>query len=160
MRLKKFATQLTIGFGFVVFVSGLLMFFGVKTRPIHGVHEYIGLLFTAIIALHLIDHKRAAIGYFKKWRDLALIAASIALSAAFFAVASEKGGENAMKTIAEKTLDAPLAVSARLFDLSAESAVQRLSNGGISVLNAQESLRSIAEKNNLRPDLIIEKLSL
>jgi hypothetical protein len=160
MRLNSFVTPLTIGLGAVVFISGFLMFFGVKTRPIHGVHEYIGALFALIVVLHLIDHKKSAAGYFKKRRSIALIAASAAFSAVFFAAVPEAGGgENAAKTIMEKTLDAPLGAAARLFNLSEENAIERLAGGGVSVSGAEESLRSIAAKNGVRPELIVEKLA-
>jgi hypothetical protein len=159
VRWKRFVTPLTIGFGAVVFLSGLLMFVGVKTASIHAVHEYIGALFVIIVALHLIVHKNASLGYFQKTHSIVVIAASVAICAVFLAAIPEKrGGGNAWKALAERAIDAPIAETAQLFDLTEETLRDRLAEGGISISNAEESLGAIARKHNLSPDAVIEKM--
>jgi hypothetical protein len=159
MRWNRFVTPLTIGFGTIAVASGAFMFFGVKTAPIHVIHEWLGMLFVMIVALHLADHKKATLGYFKKPFAVAVIAATIALGSALYALVPQKSGGEGAKELVEKVANAPIAVSARLFGLSPEEAIKRLAENGVAVSSADGSLGAIANKNGVRLDLVFEKLS-
>jgi uncharacterized membrane protein (UPF0136 family) len=159
MRLNSFVTPLTIGLCAVVFLTGVLMFFHIESRPIKGIHEYFGLVMVATIALHLINHKKATIGYFKKSSSLGLIAAIIVVSGVFYAIVPEKGGgDDAQKEVIERTLSAPVSLVANLFELTSDQAIEKLAASGVKVSNANETLSAIARNNRVKPDKLIEAL--
>lgn len=82
---QKHATALTIWTFFVVGISGALIFFGIKSKPLILSHEYIGLVFLASVVLHSLANFRAFTSYFSIKKGLIFGLSFLILTAAFIA---------------------------------------------------------------------------
>ncbi|GHV02464.1 hypothetical protein AGMMS49521_4290 [Campylobacterota bacterium] len=157
MRLNKFSTQLLFAVSFVVSVSGILMVFHIKTSGLETVHEWVGVLFVAAIALHLINHIKPTASYFKKALTPVLIAATLAASAILYAAVPSKGSSVAAAVI-HRVIDSPLTVTAPLFAITAQTALEKLRASGLTAEDDQ-SIGVIAQENGTEPAKIVEILS-
>ena len=160
MRLNKFSTQLLFGLTLVVCVTGILMFFHIKNHAIEVVHELIGLAFAAAIILHLLNHSKPTVSYFKKMLAPALLAVALLVSAALYGYATfaaEGKGSNIVRTVVTRALEVPLTVSAPLFSLTTDSAISKLRENGLSAVSDQ-SINVIAQENGTMADKIVEVL--
>jgi hypothetical protein len=159
MRLNnKYVTPPTIGLGVIAIVSGGVQFFGVKNAPIHVIHEWLGVAFAAVVVLHLINHSKSTIGYFKKPLSIGIIAAALLAGGVFYALVPQKGGGgNVAKITLQRTYSAPIAVSAPVFGLTSNEATDKLRLNGIAV-EGDESIAALAKKYSVTPDKIAEAL--
>ncbi|MGE5611115.1 MAG: DUF4405 domain-containing protein [Bacillota bacterium] len=57
-------------------VTGVMLLLHVRSGPVKELHEWMGLVFAALGAVHLILNWRALLGYFKGWQ--ASVAAGLA----------------------------------------------------------------------------------
>ncbi|MDR3347087.1 MAG: hypothetical protein LBN32_00585 [Helicobacteraceae bacterium] len=157
MKLNSFSTPLIIGIFVIVFISGVLMFFHVKTAPLVALHEWFGIGFAAAALLHLINHKKPTVQHFKRPLAIALICAAIASGALFYALAPKKGS-NYAKMIVERTYQAPIAVSVGIFGLEFDEAIDKLRLNGIAIESDQDTIKTVAQKHGISPDRVVEAL--
>lgn len=88
--LRTWATPLTIASFLVVGVTGVLWFFGLVTGTARWMHEIIGLIIVAAVALHLALNWRAFKTYFRKPVAITVMAIGAAMTAYAYASADNQ----------------------------------------------------------------------
>ena len=75
-----------------VAVTGVLMFFEVRSRMLHGLHEWVGVAFAVAGLLHLILNWRVFVAYFRRPVAVASVVVGVALCVvvAMFAALGEE----------------------------------------------------------------------
>jgi len=157
--LRTYATPLS----FVTFlgcaVTGLLLFFGIRSRPLGEVHEWLGIVFVVALLLHLARNWRGVTAMLTAPRAklatgiAAILAAGYVLSAAPFQGGAGYGhryghGQGFHGPVVQLSItQMPIARMAPALGLSSEEAVRRLRRGGVPVENAQDSLTHLVREH-------------
>jgi hypothetical protein len=156
--LRTYATPIS----FVTFLgcalTGLLLFFGVRSRPLGEVHEWLGIVFVVALILHLARNWRGVMAMLTSPRAK-LVTGIIAVTAAVFIIFAIPfgggghghgqgfhGGGQVMSRIAQ----APIAQLAPALGLTGAEAVARLKNAGVPVEGPQDSLAHLARDHGQR----------
>lgn len=155
--LRRWSTPAVIGAGLFVAVSGVLMFAGIHD-PVEHAHEWIGLVFAAGIALHVLNHWRGFKGYFSQPLALGIVGA-VVLATTFLMLPGEEGeGGHGIKGLLHRIEGAPLTQVAPLLDRSPEQVVSDVQAAGYSVLSADQSIATIAAANGAEPKALMRVL--
>jgi len=159
--LRTYATPLS----FVTFlgcaVTGLLLFFGIRSRPLGEVHEWLGIIFVVALLLHLARNWRGVTAMLTAPRAklatgiAAILVAVYVLSAAPFQGGYGYGhgpghghGQGFHGPVAQLSItQMPIARMAPALGLSGEEAVARLRRGGVPVESAQDSLTHLVREH-------------
>jgi hypothetical protein len=151
--LRTYATPLS----FITFLgcalTGLLLFFGIRSHPLGEVHEWLGIVFVVALLLHLARNWRGVTAMLSAPRarlataiGAALVAIYI-LSAAPFQGGTGHGrgpGYHGGQAVAMINItEVPIARMAPALGLSGDEAVARLKRGGVPVESAQDSLQHL-----------------
>lgn len=144
-NLRKFATPLTIGTFVIIGVTGVLMFFHANTGLNKVIHEWIGLMMIAAVALHVALNWRAMTAYFKRPVALAVMGTSVALLAlSFIPVSRPDGAEGRPDLVAVRMVtSAPIENLAMLLGEDTGTLMAALSEQGYSPV-AGQSLSDLA----------------
>lgn len=145
--LKRYATQLTSVLGFVVCITGIMMFFRWYKGEVEAMHEWLGLAFVAAVVLHITRHRRPLLLMLGQYRTRILLAGTVLVSAAFLVIPPPKTASPVKQTVAA-VLRAPLADVAPLFGMSAKDAAARLSEVGVQNVSVEKSIEGMARSNN------------
>jgi hypothetical protein len=153
--LRTYATPLS----FVTFLgcalTGLLLFFGIRSRPLGEVHEWLGIVFVVALVLHLARNWRGVTAMLTAPRARlaagigAVLVAIYVLSAAPFQGGHGPGqghgrGFHGGQAVAMMNItELPIARMAPALGLSSDEAVARLKRGGVPVESAQDSLQHL-----------------
>ncbi|MGB5793434.1 DUF4405 domain-containing protein [Poseidonibacter sp.] len=152
---RELATSLTTFLFLVIAITGVLMYFHILDNYTKQMHEILGLAFVVIIIFHVYYNWKSMKKYFsnKVFFLSAGLIASIALG--FILTSSSKPSPKGL--IIKATLSNPIEKSSILFVDSYEKAEEKLLKMGIKIEKGK-SIREIADKNNISPFEIIEKL--
>lgn len=149
MRLREWATPLTIGAFVLMAATGLLMFFHLDTAFNKPAHEWVGLVMVAAVAAHAVANWTSFKRYFLMSRPgRALIGlGAVALALSFIPIAGgDEGGPPpvlAMRAVSK----APIANVAALSGRPAEEVMADLAKVGIRMPSAQANLDSVVAGN-------------
>ncbi|GHV03906.1 hypothetical protein AGMMS50229_04120 [Campylobacterota bacterium] len=154
--LKKFSTPIAFGVFLIITISGVLMFFHIKTAGLVALHEWLGLAFVLSIGLHLLNHKKPTVSYITRPVALGTVAVIVLLSAGFYLLVPEKAGGSSAKMIVKQTINAPISVSAGLFGISSDEAAARLLASGIVIESQNDTIAIIAERQGVSFDTILK----
>lgn len=147
--LRRYATPLSVVAFAVIGITGLMMFFGVRSRQLNHLHEWFGLAFVLIGLLHVFRNAKSFGIMFRQKRSKVVIAVTGIISAVFLAgaiQASMTAGPNPRRVqamVTQRLADAPLDKLAPALGLSDEAAIARLQGVGIQAAPAQ-SLNQVA----------------
>ena len=143
MKLREWATPLTIGAFTLMAVTGVLMFFHLETGFNKPAHEWVGLVMVAAVALHAFANWTAFRRYFLGNATgqglIGLGAAALALS--FIPVSGGEGASPpvmAMRAVSR----APIATVAALTGRPTEAVLADLARAGVAVAGPDASLDS------------------
>ena len=148
--LKRYATQLTTALGFVVCITGIMMFFRWYKGEVEAMHEWLGLGFVVAVVLHITRHRIPPSVMLVQNRTRILLVCTALLATAFLVVSPQKAVNPAKQTIGA-VLRAPLGDIAPVFGLSAKEAVTRLSEAGVRNAASTQSIEAMARANNTAP---------
>jgi hypothetical protein len=155
--LRTYATPLS----FVTFLgcalTGLLLFFGIRSRPLGEVHEWLGIVFVVALVLHLARNWRGVTAMLTAPRARlatgigAVLVAIYVLSAAPFQGGHGQGhghGYHGGQAVAMMNItELPIARMAPALGLSSDEAVARLKRGGVPVEGPQDSLQHLVHEH-------------
>lgn len=145
VKLRAWATPLTVGTFLLMAVTGVLMFFHASTGINKLVHEWVGLVMIAAVGAHLVLNWRAFSTYFKRPVAVGIVAGFAALLAvSFFPVLGPQGpGGRPDMTAVNMVANAPLAALGPVLGLDSDAVLERLADGGYPA-EAGDTLRDLA----------------
>lgn len=143
--LRKYATQATVALSLVVGITGVMLFFHLAKPQVEGMHEWLGLGFVAVAALHVVRHRSGFVAMLSQPRMRALFAAA-ALAAAAFVVLTPPRQGNPMRDTVRLVTAAPLEEVAPLLDIPAEQLAARLETA-----DTRQSIESLARARGADP---------
>ncbi len=86
IKTRSWSTPVIVSSGMFVASSGIMMFLGFGHFMITA-HEWLGIVFTSAMVLHILEHRNSFTHYFKKTRALYIMAA-IAIAAGLITMVS------------------------------------------------------------------------
>jgi len=143
--LQRYATISTAALFCFMGLSGVLMFVELG-GPLREAHEWLGLVFVASVALHVLRNKAAFLKLLTFKRTYVALAA-VFLAAAFM-LEGEEGGSNPMRQLAQQSSQAPISALAPVLGVTTDEVLARLAAGGISNATASQSLQEVAKTQN------------
>ena len=149
---RDLATSLTALAFVIVGATGLLMFFHLFASRVKTLHEIVGLVFVAVVFLHVFFNWKSMRRYFAKPVFASAAIAAAAFSAVF--IASATGGANPKSEIVRAVLAAPLEEAAHVLG-GRDDALARLESKGIRVGKAN-SIQAVADANGISPLRVVE----
>jgi hypothetical protein len=148
--LRKYATQATTALAIVVGVTGVMMFYRIAKGEVEALHEWLGLAFVVIAALHVVRHRRGFMAMLRQPRMGAFFAVAALTAAAFIVLSPAKQG-NPFSQITQMTTNAPLTALAPLMGVSADELATRLQQAGLTVTSTEQSVESLAKAQGRDP---------
>ena len=143
MKLRDWATPLTIGGFVLIAVTGILMFFHLDSGLNKLAHEWLGWVLVAAVGLHVAANMGMVRRHFADRRALAIMGVCLVALAGSF-VSLPGGGREASHAMAiNALLDAPVDVVARVAGKDALLVRSQLRGAGIEADTGQ-SLRQAA----------------
>jgi hypothetical protein len=172
--MRKFMNQwgsTLIFWSFVITsVTGVLLFFRVRTSPNEQLHIWIGFLMIAGAATHIARNWRQFLDYFRKPRFYAGLALTLLISAWFsypVLFGSEAAGEGraggppgmrSLFAISAALAEEPLSMIATIAHTDSDTIIKKLGNMGIAAADANASLRDIAQASGKDSNEILASL--
>ena len=145
MKLREWATPLTIGAFALVSVTGVLMFFHLDTAFNKPAHEWVGLVMVAAVAVHAFANWTAFKRYFlMSGPGRALIGLGVAtLALSFIPLAGGGQGASPPVLAMRAVTRAPIAQVVALTGRPAADVMADLEKAGIRVPDERASLDSV-----------------
>lgn len=142
---REWATPLTMGAFFLMAVTGGLMFFHLEPGIAKDLHEWLGWLFIAGVALHVAVNFAGFRRHFLQGPGRWIVAGFVALTlGGMLAPAEEEEGGNPARLAAEAVLKAPLGQVAALTGKDVAALKGALEANGFTVTDAGQTLGAIA----------------
>lgn len=138
MKLRAWATPLTIGSSLIVTITGLMLFFHLSPGLTRTAHEWLGWVMAAAMIAHIVVNWRAFTGYFK--RPVALIILGVsALMMALTPLGTVSGNTaaNPVPLVMGAMSRAPLTALFDMAGLTPEEGVAKLEAQGITATSDQ-----------------------
>lgn len=148
--LRRYATQATAALSAVVGVSGVMMFFHIAKGEVEALHEWLGLAFVAVAALHVVRHRHGFGVMLGQTRMRVLFAAAAMAAAAFVVLTPAKSG-NPFRQTTQIVLNAPLTSVAPLVGVSAQDLAARL-----HAADTSQSIDAIARAQGADPVTLLQ----
>lgn len=152
--LRRYATPATTVVSVVVAVTGIILFFHLAKEPAETIHEWLGMTFAAVAALHVIRHRGSFVQVLKQ-SHTRLMAAAMAIGViAFVLLAPSKPPGNPMIRLALAAQQAPISQLAPVIGNSPEQVLARLERAGIHAL-PHDTLVGLASTHQMDPVKVI-----
>lgn len=148
--LRRYATQATAALSAVVAISGVMMFFHIAKGEVEALHEWLGLAFVVIAALHVFRHRHGFGLMLGQTRMRVLFAAAALVAAGFVALTPPKAG-NPFRQTTQIVLQAPLTNVAPLVGVSAQDLAARL-----NAADTSQSIDAIARAQGADPVALLQ----
>ncbi|MBS4068101.1 DUF4405 domain-containing protein [Sulfurimonas sp.] len=143
---KDLATSLTALLFVVIGITGVIMFFHFFDKYVEDMHAILGLVFVAVVFLHVFFNFKSMRNYFNKTIFKILSAAVFVVALAF--VLNVKEGVNPKKVIMESLFNTPLQNSAIIFGVDINKFKVDLEKRGFEM---QDTIQETALKNKISP---------
>lgn len=148
---REWATPLTMGAFFLMAVTGGLMFFHIEPGIGKDLHEWLGWLFIAGVALHVTVNFAGFRRHFLQGPGRWIVAGFVALTiVGLLAPAEEEEGGNPARLAAEAVLKAPLGQVAALTGKDVAALKGALEAEGFAVAGTDQTLGAIAGEDRER----------
>jgi hypothetical protein len=145
MKLQRdWVTPITMGAFGVLAVTGVLMFFHVKTALVEGVHEWLSWLLLAAVVGHAAVNWTGLRRHLAGWRARAALGIGAAVLAAAVLPIGPSGGKPPFVVPVQALADAPLPVLAQVAKTSPEQLRQRLRDAGLGPAGDADTVHSLA----------------
>lgn len=147
---REWATPLTMGAFFLMAVTGGLMFFHIEPGIGKELHEWLGWLFIAGVALHVAVNFAGFRRHFLQGPGRWVVAGFVALTLGGLLAPAEEEGGNPARLAAEAVLKAPLAQVAALTGKDVAALRGALEADGFAVAGPEQTLDAIAGEDRER----------
>ncbi len=148
---RKWVSPLIIAVSLLPFVTGVLMFFGLKSSLIKGSHEWVGMAMVIIGIAHIFSHWGSFKIYLRKrrlWYMTLVFSVLIPLFLAFVAPLFNDGKEKITpRYFIALVSNSNIESFADFSGMKVEKIEQKLSNADIKIKNSSEKLGVIAKNN-------------
>lgn len=144
MKLREWATPLTMGSFALIAATGVLMFFHLDTRLNKVVHEWLSWALLGGVVLHATANSFAFVQYFRRPAARWIMVVFVLVLGASFLPLAGQGGKPPPVVAAQALLDAPIELVAQVAGQPAGTVIERLNAGGISIAPGQ-TLRQAAQ---------------
>lgn len=155
LRLRAWASPLTIASFAVVAVTGFLMFFHWDVGSMKPVHEWLGLALVAGGLAHLVVNWRPLVRHFRRPIGLGIIAIVCVAGALWMIPRGGRPHGPSLGSVVAALEQSPLALVAQVAQCSPQSAVETLRSQGIQVENETQKIAEIAADNGRRSTEIL-----
>ena len=145
---RKYATAATAALFLVVGLSGTLIFFHLGESLMKGLHEWLGLGFVVLAALHVWRNGPAFAKLMTKPATHAAFVIALLVAGGFMAGSGQDGG-NPMHKFIQAAENAPLTALAPVIGVSEPVLVRRLTQAGVPVTASTISLRQLSDRSGL-----------
>lgn len=142
--IQRYATAATAALFLVTGVSGVFMFFHVGGKMFTSLHEWLGMLFVAAAALHLIRNGRGMVKVIRTTRARVLFGLVGAAAVAFIATSTGTSAGNPIVELARAVEKAPIAAVAPVLGVTVEDLAVRLRGAGVDVTGADQTFAELA----------------
>jgi hypothetical protein len=158
--LRKYATPLSLVAFLAIAVTGVMLFFDVRSRQLLEVHEWVGVIFVAALLLHVLRNWRGLLAMMSSTQNKAIVGGLGAIALLFvigsapFGYGGHGGGYghgrqfHASQQVVHRLAEVPIAKLAPALGITGDEVIERLRNGGIAVEGPHQSLADIAAKQN------------
>lgn len=143
--LRRYATQATVALSLVVGVTGIMMFFHIAKGEVEALHEWLGIAFVVVAALHALRHRHAFMAMLGQTR-MRLLFGAAAMTAAAFVVLAPAKGSNPFRQATQVVMQAPLRDVAPLLGVSPQELATRL-----HAADSGQSIETIARAQGADP---------
>ncbi|ABK82295.1 DUF4405 domain-containing protein [Campylobacter fetus] len=151
---KPIGTTATIVTFIVVGITGVLMFFDIKSSGIKVLHEYIGMAMVIACVLHIM----ANLTPFKKYfagKKLAIMGVLFAASVVFIA-ATPNNPKPPLKDVYQNFTNLNLSTAEKIFGTNESLFNEYLNKNGLKFEDI--SVKEFAAKNNIKENDLVKKL--
>lgn len=142
--IQRYATAATAALFLVTGVSGVLMFFHVGGKMFTSLHEWLGMLFVAAAALHLVRNGRGMVKVMKTMRAQVLFGLVGAAALAFVATSTGSSAMNPAFALVRAVEKAPISAIAPVLGVTVEDLAVRLRGAGVDVTGADQTFAEMA----------------
>ncbi len=142
--IQRYATAATAALFLVTGISGVFMFFHIGGKMFTSLHEWLGMLFVAAAALHLVRNGRGMVKLMKTRRARILFGLAGAAAMAFIAVPTGSSTGNPAFALVRAVEKAPIAAVAPMLGVTVEDLAVRLRGAGINVTGAEQTFAELA----------------
>ena len=146
-KLREWATPLTIGAFIISAITGILIFFHLGIGLTKPVHEWLSWLLVFGVGFHLLVNWKAFIQYFSKPMGVSIIVLFLVLTALSFIPMGNSGKPSFAKAM-DALIDSRLETVAEVVKQTPDDLVNKLRKQGLTVTNAQQTIREIAVANH------------
>lgn len=150
--LRKYSTQATTALGIVIAVTGVMLFFHVAKGQVEEMHEWLGMAFIVVAALHVIRHRAAFMGMLNQPRMRALFAATAVIAVIFLLTAETEKKGNPFRDAGRLMTQASLTELAPVVKVPVDQLARR-----VGASDPNQSLESIARAHNTHPMRLLEQ---
>jgi hypothetical protein len=149
-RMRSWAGPLTIGSFFVVAMTGILMFFHMKSGLMTHVHELTSWLFVIGAIAHIIVNWRYFLAYFRKPVGVAIIVIFVVIGVFSIVPQGGSAGHPPIMKIYDSLEQSSLNVVAQVAKRDLQTIVDELKSRGIQVSGTEQTIVQIAVANKKR----------
>ncbi len=161
--LRKWATPVTIGAFALSAVTGILLFFNVRTGMVKPVHEWLSWLLVVGTMFHAIINRHGLMKYLSKplGRGI-MIFFALLICASLLPLGEGQGKSNSrgnpLARATDSLIRSPLTEVAQIADHEADEAVGLLKSKGINVERKDQTIQEIAAENRVNPLRVLDAI--
>ncbi|TVO70971.1 DUF4405 domain-containing protein [Sedimenticola selenatireducens] len=154
---RRIITPLAGALALVIGLSGGMLFFHVGEGLVKGLHEWLGMLFVAVMLIHMLSNWSSLSRYFNQ--GVARIGVlTIILATGLFlggATLSQQAGPSVVFKALE---EAPVVTLAQLFQVDEDRLMQALNGQGVIMKDNSQTLAEVALSDGLDKRETLQKL--
>ncbi|RXK82578.1 DUF4405 domain-containing protein [Chlorobaculum sp. 24CR] len=159
VTIRSWATPLVTGALLISAVTGVLLFFKFEQGLVKPVHEWLGWLLVAGVALHVVANWKAFTGYFSKKLAMSIIGLCAVVTVVsvmpFLGNDEHENGKRVARASAKALETSSIETVALVAKQSPGELIARLKNDGVTVNAPSETIAEIAAANGKKaPELL------
>lgn len=153
---RELATSFTTFLFLIISITGILMFFHLFDKYTKSMHEILGLVFVAVVILHVLFNWKSMKNYFtnKIFHSAAIITSIVALGF----ILSTSDQPNPKRVVFNSLFNKPIEKTFVLFNDDYKIVKETLKKAGLKIEEGN-SIKQIAKQNKVSPFKIVSLLT-
>lgn len=153
---RELATSFTTFLFLIISITGILMFFHLFDKYTKSMHEILGLVFVAVVILHVLFNWKSMKNYFtnKIFHSAAIITSIVALGF----ILSTSDQPNPKRVVFNSLFNKPIEKTFVLFNDDYKTVKETLKKAGLKIEEGN-SIKQIAKQNKVSPFKIVSLLT-